>query len=99
MVSGEEAEVSDTIARVFHEFVAHEYPPKGIEEFFDYIQPQALKERAGGGHFILVAKNDGKIVGMIQLALVGFDNISMGIHQDQIRLFLNDAAEELNIIF
>lgn len=47
----------------------------------------------------LVLNKDGQIVGMIQLALVGFENISMGIHQDQIRLFLKDAAEELNIIF
>jgi S1-C subfamily serine protease len=54
---------------------------------------------AEGSSGSLVLDKQGKIVGMIQLALIGFDNISMGIHQEQIRLFLNDAAEELNIIF
>ena len=73
--NGEEAELSDMIARVFNQFVAHEYPPKGIEEFFDYIQPQALRERAEQRHFILVAKSEGKIVGMIEIR--GCDHISL----------------------
>jgi ribosomal protein S18 acetylase RimI-like enzyme len=75
MASGEEAEVSDMIACVFNEFVAPEYPPKGIEEFSDYIQPQVLRERADQGHFILLAKHEGKIVGMIEMR--GGDHVSL----------------------
>ena len=81
MVSGEESQVSDMIACVFNEFVAHEYPPKGIEEFFDYIQPHAIKERVEQGHLILVAKHEGKIVGMIEMR--GGDHISLWFVENQ----------------
>lgn len=73
----------------------------GCEDYFNlklifcfYTIPAA--EGSSGS---LVLNKNGQIVGMIQLALIGFENISMGIHQDQIRLFLKDAADELNIIF
>lgn len=67
MTPGEEAEVCDLISRVFNEFVAPEYTPEGIQEFFKYVKPELLSNRSLVNHFVLVAVVGDKIVGMIEM--------------------------------
>jgi hypothetical protein len=47
----------------------------------------------------LVLNKEGNIIGMIQMTLIGFENISMGVGSRTIRLFLNEASDETGIQF
>lgn len=64
---GEEAEVSNLVAKSFNEFVGTDFPEEGIEEFFNYANPRALLKRLNGNHFVLVAEAEGSIAGMIEI--------------------------------
>ncbi|MEW6211822.1 MAG: GNAT family N-acetyltransferase, partial [Acidobacteriota bacterium] len=75
MRPGEEQEVCALVARVFNNFVAAEFPPKGIEEFYRYAQPDAMAQRSKAGDTVLVAEKEGRIVGMLEMR--GFDHIAM----------------------
>ena len=66
MKTGEENYVSDFVSGVFKKYVAPDYPKHGINEFMSFIKPQNLLERIQKeGHFIITAKDDNKIVGVI----------------------------------
>jgi GNAT superfamily N-acetyltransferase len=75
MEKGEEGEVCTLVERVFNEFVAPDYPPEGIEEFFRYAEPEAMAQRVELGDRVLVAEQEGAMVGMIEL--MGNDHIAM----------------------
>jgi GNAT superfamily N-acetyltransferase len=67
MQSGEENAVNDLILRVFNAFVAPNYSAQGIQEFYAYVQPQALAWRARENHFILVAIVQDQQAGMVEV--------------------------------
>lgn len=67
MRPGEEVEVCNLVARSFNEFVAPDFGEDGIEEFFNYSNPRALRKRSEGDHFVLVAEAEGAIAGMIEI--------------------------------
>ncbi len=67
MNAGEESAVCDLIARSFNEFVAPDYSAEGVQEFFRYAHPDALRERAQADHFVLVAEAGHDLAGMIEV--------------------------------
>jgi len=97
---GEEAAVSNLVARSFNEFIAPDFLEEGIEEFFKYANPRSLAKRSEGTHFILVAEAEGEIAGMIEVREMS--HISMlfvdkahhrkGIGRELLRLALNRIA-------
>ena len=66
MQPGEEPAVCDLVARVFSEYVASDYEQAGIEEFFRFANPEALKERMQSDGFVLVAQQADALVGMLE---------------------------------
>jgi len=72
---GEEIEVCNLAARSFNEFIAPGFTEEGINEFFKYTNPRALKKRAESGYFAMVAESKGDLAGMIELR--GNNHISM----------------------
>jgi GNAT superfamily N-acetyltransferase len=75
MRPGEEGEVGALVARVFNDFVALDFPPEGIDEFYRYAQPSAIGERSKAGSQVLVAEEGSPIVGMLELR--GSNHIAM----------------------
>jgi GNAT superfamily N-acetyltransferase len=67
MDPGEEEQVCALVTAVFRSYVAPGFPPEGVQAFLDYVQPEALLARSLGGHFVLVAEVDGRIVGAIEV--------------------------------
>jgi len=51
----------------------------------------------GGSSGSLVYNKDGKVISMIQMAVVNFHSLSMGVDISQIRNFLETASEETGI--
>ncbi|MDJ0794073.1 MAG: GNAT family N-acetyltransferase [Woeseiaceae bacterium] len=68
MRDDEEGTVCDLVRQVFDEFVAPDYGPEGIKEFFRYANPGALRERVEAGGFVLVADKSNQLVGMLEFA-------------------------------
>ena len=75
MKPGEENEVCALVARVFNEFVASDFSPEGIAEFYRYAQPTAMVQRCKATNRVLVAEENDRIIGMLELK--GFDHIAM----------------------
>ena len=69
MNTGEEQTVCDLVAQVFNEFVVSDYEQDGIEEFFRFANPSAMKERMQSNGFVLVAYQDDVLVGMLEFFL------------------------------
>lgn len=67
MLAGEEAKVCSIVLEVFDRFVAPQFSQEGIEEFRDYVRPEALERRVGEGHIIFLAVEGDAILGMIEL--------------------------------
>jgi GNAT superfamily N-acetyltransferase len=67
LLPGEEVEVSNLVARSFNEYIAPDFPEEGIEEFFRYANPRALRKRSDGSHFVIIAEAEGVIAGMIEV--------------------------------
>jgi N-acetylglutamate synthase-like GNAT family acetyltransferase len=68
--------VYELILRVFHKHVAPEYSEKGIERFVSKISSRKLRELREGEHsFVIVARDEGKLIGM--LALRGENHVSL----------------------
>lgn len=67
MKIGEETEVCELIIRSFNEFVASSCSQEGIREFLKYAQSNSLLKRSQTNHFVLVATERDKIVGMIEI--------------------------------
>lgn len=66
MNAGEERSVCELVRQVFHEFVAPDYAQEGIEEFFRFADPGAMKERMQSGGFVLVACQADVLAGMLE---------------------------------
>ena len=64
MRPGEERWVSELIVRAFHEFISARYPRAGVRDFLAYVSPAALRQRADADHWILVALDGHRIVGV-----------------------------------
>ena len=60
-------EISHLIKELFDELIAPEFSEQGREEFLKYIAPEHIAQRQGQGHFIILAKDGEKIVGMIEI--------------------------------
>jgi N-acetylglutamate synthase-like GNAT family acetyltransferase len=54
------------VTQVFNEYVASDYGQDGIEEFFRFANPDAMKERMKSDGFVLVAQQAGALVGMLE---------------------------------
>ncbi len=65
----EEQTVCELVAQVFNEFVASDYEQDGIDEFFRFANPSAMKERMQSDGFALVAYQDDILVGMLEFCL------------------------------
>ncbi len=54
-----------TICReVFMQFEAPEYPPEGVRNFLDFLEPESIRRMVSGGLLIFVGTfHDGKLVG------------------------------------
>ena len=63
---GEEQLVCDLVTQVFNEYVASDYGLNGIEEFFRFANPGAMKERMQTDGFVLVAYQADALVGMLE---------------------------------
>ena len=66
MKPGEEQDVCNLANQVFDQCVAPDYKQDGIDEFFRFSNPDAMKERTQTEGFVLVAYQDAKLVGMIE---------------------------------
>jgi ribosomal protein S18 acetylase RimI-like enzyme len=75
MKPGDEDEVCALVARVFDSYVAPDFPPAGIEEFYTYAHPEAMAQRSMAGDRVLVVEEGNRIVGMLELK--GLDHIAM----------------------
>jgi GNAT superfamily N-acetyltransferase len=75
MRQGEEDEVFALVSRVFDEFIAGDFSPEGVEEFYRYAAAEALAERWRQGNRVLVAEWHGRMGGMLELK--GSDHIAM----------------------
>jgi GNAT superfamily N-acetyltransferase len=64
---GEEEDVCHLITDCFGEFVAPGYSEEGIMEFAKYVNPKFTEYRLTHNHFILLALDNGIIVGVIEV--------------------------------
>lgn len=64
---GEEIRIADLIKTVFDEFVAPEYSAAGNAFFHAYVEPRKIRERFLQGNVLLTAKENGKIIGVLEV--------------------------------
>ena len=69
MRRGEEDKVCKLVRQIFDELVASDYSSEGIEEFLEFANPAALRDRSESGGFVLVAEQSNQLVGMLEFAL------------------------------
>ena len=65
MKPGDEDPVHSFISGVFKQFVAPEFSQEGIDEFMNYIQPDALAGHLKTDHFGITAYSGADIIGVI----------------------------------
>jgi GNAT superfamily N-acetyltransferase len=58
---------SHLAAQVFCEDVAPLFPPEGVAAFLQFLAPDELWKRLHHEHFILVAEEDHRLVGLIEM--------------------------------
>jgi GNAT superfamily N-acetyltransferase len=68
MSSGEEQLVCELVKVVFNEFVAPDYDQDGVDNFFCFANAAAMAERVQSGGYVLVAKQSGRLVGMLEFS-------------------------------
>ena len=66
MKTGEELAVCDLVTEVFNNYVASDYGQNGVQEFFNFANPDAMKERMKSDGFVLIAQQADTIVGMLE---------------------------------
>jgi GNAT superfamily N-acetyltransferase len=71
MRPGEERAVCDLVERSFSRFVAPDFPPEGVREFRRFADPVAMAARREAGEVVLVAEQDGRLLGMLELRGAG----------------------------
>ena len=69
MMTPDDAEgISALVLASFEEYIAPDYTDEqGVAEFRRYAEPEALRRRAEGNHFVMVAEVDGALAGMIEM--------------------------------
>jgi predicted GNAT family N-acyltransferase len=67
MRPGEETPVSGLIVTTFQRDVAPLYIKEGIREFLSYVTPEAILKRQARNHVVLVALQDARLVGVLEL--------------------------------
>jgi GNAT superfamily N-acetyltransferase len=68
LLKGDERKVTELIEEVFDEFIAPDYEEGGIEEFRKHIVPHDILGRhMRGESCVLLAEEEGRLVGMIDL--------------------------------
>jgi len=67
MNPGEEDQVIDIVTSTFNESVAPEYSDEGIAEFRKYANAEALAERSLSNHFTIIAKQNHRPIGIIEI--------------------------------
>lgn len=65
--AGEETQACQLVSEVFNEFIAPGYSKEGVIEFSKYLEPRLMRDRLARNHFIFVALDDAKIVGVIEV--------------------------------
>ncbi len=101
--SDEKFKVCNLVARSFNEFIAPGFSEEGVDEFFKYANPRALKKRVESGYLAMVAESEGELVGMIEMR--GSSHISMlyvdkafhrkGVARDLVRLALEETSSNV----
>jgi len=73
----------------------------GCDDVFDYGLSFCFYTipAAEGSSGSLVLNEKGEVVGMIQMALNGFQNLSLGTESEKINAFLKEIGSEINILF
>lgn len=61
------SEIASFIDQVFSQHVAPQYSSEGVEEFAKYITPDALDQRLQSNHFMLIARDNDDVVGVIEI--------------------------------
>jgi RimJ/RimL family protein N-acetyltransferase len=69
MKPGEEPAACELVVSVFDELVAPDYERDGIEEFHRFADPAAMAKRVRSGGFVLMARQSGSLVGVIEFTL------------------------------
>ena len=59
--------VSELVWRTFDAFVAPDYTLEGVEAFWQYVQPEALRQRLQSRHFGLICRVNEQLVGVIEV--------------------------------
>jgi GNAT superfamily N-acetyltransferase len=67
MAEEDAGKVYELTKKVFDRFVAHTFEQKGIEEFYEIINPESILRRREENHFALIAEVDKDIVGIIEI--------------------------------
>jgi ribosomal protein S18 acetylase RimI-like enzyme len=67
MKTGEELEICNLTRRVFNEFNAAYYSEEGARGFYSYVNQYMLSWRSKIDHFVLTAKAQDFIIGMIEI--------------------------------
>lgn len=71
----EASAVSHLAASVFSEAVLESFEPEGVVNFLHFLSTENLVWRSHNGYFVLVAKRNAKVIGMIELR--DHDHISL----------------------
>lgn len=72
---GEEVKVCQLIMGCFNEFIAPGYDKEGVLEFSKYVNPKLTQDRLSNNHFIILAIDKIKIVGVIEVR--NYNHISL----------------------
>lgn len=63
--------VRDLTLAVFTEFVAPLYPEQGRQAFDDYCELEAFEKRFDDDHFVMLAEDGGRTVGVLEMRRCG----------------------------
>ena len=100
MNPGEESAVCDLVAQVFKQFVAPDYSRDGVDEFFRFANPDALKKRVQADSSVLAAYQAKTLVGVLEFVLPNriamlFVNLPhQGIAKKLVSLAVSKAREK-----
>jgi GNAT superfamily N-acetyltransferase len=67
MHAGEETAVCDLVLDVFDRFVAAQFSQEGIDEFREYVRPEALAKRTRVGSVVFLAAENSELLGMVEV--------------------------------
>ena len=67
MERGQECAAIELVKEVFDEVIACDYTQEGVENFYHFANVKKLIERSESDHFTILAQNNGKIFGLIEI--------------------------------